>query len=126
MNAPTKLLTLAALILLAATLPAQDPVAASFVAGLNQKCPTRNLQYLPDDDLNYQVKLFEISLTQTQDQEFTRAARKACAKSTSGLTCSNEAFLKVAEHDHFLDHFVDYLCAQPTTCTAAGKCTPIK
>jgi len=103
-----------------------DPASDQFFAALSQKCPTKNLQYLPGDDLNYQAMLFEAGLTESQDQDFTRAARKACAKSTSGLACSNLAFLKTAEHDHFLDHFVDYLCSQPAACTAAGKCTPIQ
>ena len=121
------LLTLLAILTVGTTLPASDtPYALAtrpFFLALDHKCPTKKLQDLPPGDLNYQVELFEPSLTPAQDRDFTKAAKKACAKSIAGTGCGNVAFLDTAEREHFLDQFVDYLCSLPASCTAFLECT---
>jgi len=123
----TKLLTLLAFLALAPTLPAADTryddATRPYFLALDQKCPAKKLQNLPPSDLNYHVELFEVGLPPSQDHDVTRAARHACSRAASGMECGNVAFLEVAQREHFLDHFVDYLCSQPAACTGPGECT---
>ena len=123
----TRLVSLFALLVLAPTLPAADTlydtVTRPYFLALDQRCPAKKLQNLPPSDLNYHVELFEAGLPPSQDRDVTKAAKHACSRAASGMECGNVAFLEVAQREHFLDHFVDYLCSQPTTCTAPGECT---
>ena len=123
----TRFLALFSLLTLSAVLPASDTAydtaTRPFFLALDQKCPAKKLQNLPSSDLNFHVELFETGLPPAQDHDVTKAAKHACSRAVSGMACGNVAFLEVAQHDHFLDQFVDYLCSQPTTCTPAGECT---
>jgi hypothetical protein len=108
--------------LLAADTPYEAATRPYFLA-LDQKCPDKKLQDLSPSDLNYHVELYKVGLPPSQDNDVTKAARHACSRAASGMECGNVAFLEVAQRDHFLDRFVDYLCRQPAACTGPGECT---
>ena len=100
-----------------------DTVSRPYFLALDQKCPAKKLRYLPPSDLNEKIELFEAGLPPSQDHDVTKAAKHACSRAASGMECGNVAFLEVAQREHFLDHFVGYLCSQPAVCTGPGECT---